>query len=51
MRRLSGVARAGLVERLAGHPRAVEFANDLVAHALAAWEDDCGPWQLSDPRR
>ncbi|MCP4656695.1 MAG: ATP-binding protein, partial [bacterium] len=49
LRRLSGAARAGLVERLAGHPRAVEFANDLVAHALAAWEDDRGPWQLSDP--
>ncbi len=49
LRRLSGAAREGLVARLAGHPRAVEFANDLIAHSLATWEDDHGPWRLSDP--
>src|SRR5262249_15448666 len=27
---------------LDGHPRAVEFANDLVAHALDAWEATSG---------
>ncbi|MCP4659412.1 MAG: tetratricopeptide repeat protein, partial [bacterium] len=49
LRRLSGAARVALVSRLAGHPRAVEFANDLIAHSLAAWEDDHGPWRLLDP--
>jgi hypothetical protein len=49
LRRLSGEAREELVRRLAGHPRAVEFANDLVAHQLGEWEDERGPWTLSDP--
>jgi len=51
LRRLSLVSRARLVERLAGHPRAVEYANDLLAHALAEHEDRCGPWQGNDPER
>ncbi len=49
LRRLSGAARVALVSRLAGHPRAVEFANDLIAYSLAAWEDDHGLWRLSEP--
>ncbi len=48
MRRLSGASRARLVERLAGHPRTVEYANDLLAHALAKREDREGPWRLPE---
>jgi tetratricopeptide (TPR) repeat protein len=46
LRRLSVPVRARLVARLAGHPRAVEFANDLVEHALDQWEDHRGEWRL-----
>jgi hypothetical protein len=46
LRRLTGITRARLVERLAGHPRAVEFANDLVGDALSRWEDRHGEWRL-----
>lgn len=38
LRRLGTANRARLVGRLAGHPRAAEYANDLLAHALADWE-------------
>ena len=48
LRRLSGASRARLVERLAGHPRAVEYANDLLAYALAEREDREGPWHLPE---
>jgi tetratricopeptide (TPR) repeat protein len=48
LRRLSGAGRARLVERLAGHPRAVEYVNDLLAHALAEREDREGPWRLPE---
>ncbi len=52
LRRLSPSNRARLVGLLAGHPRAVEYANDLLAHALAVWEDRHGPWQEGeDPER
>ena len=49
LRRLSTRARARLVERLAGHPRAVEYADDLIQKALDDWEDTHGPWRLPDP--
>ncbi len=45
LRRLSFASQMQLVERLAGHPRAVEYADDLIAHALAAWEERHGSWQ------
>ncbi|HVT14585.1 MAG TPA: TIR domain-containing protein [Thermoanaerobaculia bacterium] len=45
LRRLDAANRARLVGRLAGHPRAAEYANDLLAHALGEWEDHQGPWQ------
>jgi tetratricopeptide (TPR) repeat protein len=48
LRRLSAASRARLVERLAGHPRAVEYANDLLHHALAEREDREGPWRLPE---
>ncbi|MFY9823556.1 MAG: tetratricopeptide repeat protein [Thermoanaerobaculia bacterium] len=48
LRRLSGPSRARLVSRLAGHPRAVEYANDLLAHALAEREDRGVPWRLPE---
>jgi tetratricopeptide (TPR) repeat protein len=49
LRRLCTASRAGLVRRLEGHPRAVEFANDLVEHALEDWEENHGrPWRLPD---
>jgi tetratricopeptide (TPR) repeat protein len=47
LRRLSSSARAMLVARLDGHPRAVEYANDLIGHALAQHEDRRGTWQMS----
>jgi tetratricopeptide (TPR) repeat protein len=40
--RLSVPSRARLAERLDGHPRAVEFAIDLVEHALYEWEEKKG---------
>jgi tetratricopeptide (TPR) repeat protein len=51
LRRLRVENRVELVERLAGHPRAVEYANDLVGHALAEREDHYGAWQgAKDPQ-
>ncbi len=44
LRRLCPANRARLVGRLAGHPRAVEFAETLVGHHLAAWEQRRGDW-------
>ncbi len=48
LRRLSGPSRVRLVGRLAGHPRAVEYCNDLLAHALAEREDRGAPWRLPE---
>ncbi|HSJ75616.1 MAG TPA: hypothetical protein VK899_05445, partial [Gemmatimonadales bacterium] len=48
LRRLSGASRARLAERLAGHPRAVEYADDLLSHALTEREDREGPWRLPE---
>jgi tetratricopeptide (TPR) repeat protein len=42
LRRLSTSSRARLVSRLAGHPRAVEFANDLIDDTLHRWQDTHG---------
>jgi tetratricopeptide (TPR) repeat protein len=48
LRRLSIASRARLVAELDGHPRAVEFANDLIVDALDAWEEKTGrEWTLS----
>jgi tetratricopeptide (TPR) repeat protein len=51
LRRLSLASRARLVERLAGHPRAVEYADDLLSRALAEREDRYGPWEEVDSER
>ncbi|HZF08383.1 MAG TPA: tetratricopeptide repeat protein, partial [Thermoanaerobaculia bacterium] len=45
LRRLRVENRVELVKCLAGHPRAVEYANALVGHALAEREDHYGVWQ------
>ncbi len=51
LRRLSVESRARLAAKLDGHPRAVEFANDLVEHALDAWEEQTGrDWILPTER-
>ena len=33
------------MDRLAGHPRAVEFLEALIADAIARWEYDNGPFE------
>ena len=48
LRRLSVPSRRGLVDRLDGHPRAVEFANDLIQDALTRWGKRYGEWRLPD---
>lgn len=48
LRRLSGRSRVRLVNRLAGHPRAVEYSNDLLAHALAERADQGALWHLPE---
>lgn len=47
LRRLASPTRARLVARLAGHPRAVEFADDLTQDSLSRYETHHGDWQLS----
>ena len=49
LRRLSEESRAGLVARLAGHPRAVEFLDALIAEAILSWEYDNGPLRARLP--
>ena len=44
LRRLSEASRAGLVERLAGHPRSVEFLDALIGAAIFEWEYENGPF-------
>jgi tetratricopeptide (TPR) repeat protein len=47
LQRLSVGSRLRLASMLDGHPRAVEFANDLVEHALDSWEEKTGrAWTL-----
>src|SRR5271166_4170750 len=48
LRRLSVPSRQMLVDRLDGHPRAVEFANDLIQDALSRWGRRYGEWRLPD---
>jgi hypothetical protein len=48
LRRLSIPSRRELVARLDGHPRAVEFANDLIQDALSRWGRRYGEWRLPD---
>jgi tetratricopeptide (TPR) repeat protein len=51
LRQLSIANRVRLVERLAGHPRAVEFANDLLTGVEAAQEGGESPtWKVSEDR-
>ncbi|MCH8084301.1 MAG: TIR domain-containing protein, partial [Myxococcales bacterium] len=49
LQRLATLTRARLVSRLDGHPRAVEYANDLVEDAFTKWRDTQGEWALSVP--
>lgn len=49
LQRLSASSHSRLVVRLDGHPPPVEYANDLVEHALARWRDHHGEWSLSEP--
>ncbi|MGH1477945.1 MAG: tetratricopeptide repeat protein [Geminicoccales bacterium] len=49
LQRLHARTRARLVARLDGHPRGVDYADDLVAKALAGWQDRHGAWTLSTP--
>jgi tetratricopeptide (TPR) repeat protein len=49
LRRLSHATRVRLVERLEGHPRAVEFCHDLIHAQLARWEARHGDYPGGDP--
>ncbi|WP_313927671.1 toll/interleukin-1 receptor domain-containing protein [Pseudoxanthomonas sp.] len=49
LRRLSAHTRAKLINRLDGHPRAVEYANDLVAETFTHLRDRQGDWVLPEP--
>lgn len=49
LQRLTAQSRARLVARLEGHPRAVEYANDLVVDALNKWRSTRGEWSLPEP--
>lgn len=42
LRRLAAGSRAQLVQRLDGHPRAVEYANTLIEDALWRWNQKTG---------
>jgi hypothetical protein len=44
LRRLSEQSRGRLVERLAGHPRAVEFLDALIEESIVRWEAEHGPF-------
>jgi len=44
LRQLSSYNRESLVKQLYGHPRAVEFLNDLILPELKKWEDRYGEW-------
>lgn len=49
LRRLSTGTRARLARKLAGHPRGVEFMEDLVAAAIQKWEEAQGEWSAPGP--
>ena len=42
LRLLAEASRDSLVERLAGHPRGVEFLDGLVGHEIACWQEQHG---------
>jgi hypothetical protein len=44
LRRLSEQSRAWLIERLAGHPRAVEYLDALIDESIRRWESENGPF-------
>jgi tetratricopeptide (TPR) repeat protein len=44
LRRLSEQSRAWLLERLAGHPRAVEYLDALIDESIRHWESENGPF-------
>jgi hypothetical protein len=44
LRRLSEQNRAWLIERLADHPRAVEYLDALVDESIRRWESENGPF-------
>ena len=46
LRQLSIPCRVRLLGRLAGHPRGVEYLNDLVRKSLGDWKKRRGPWQM-----
>lgn len=50
LRRLSIRSRMRLTQRLSGHPRAVQFADDLVRAAIRAHERRNGDWIAPNPR-
>ncbi len=50
LRRLSIPSRARLVNQLEGHPRAVQFADELLAEALKRHARRRGPWQGIDSK-
>ena len=45
LRRLSKASRFALEQRLAGHPRSVEFLDALIAEAILTWESQHGPFE------
>jgi tetratricopeptide (TPR) repeat protein len=47
--KLASATRGRLVARLDGHPRAVEYAEDLVKHRLLQRERTHGAWRLPQP--
>jgi tetratricopeptide (TPR) repeat protein len=49
LQRLASVTRARLVARLDGHPRAVEYAENLIKHRLVAWRRKYGELRRSQP--
>ena len=49
LQRLTADSRARLAARLDGHPRAVQYANDLVADELTKWRNTHGEWSLPAP--
>jgi tetratricopeptide (TPR) repeat protein len=49
LQRLRAPTRARLVARLDGHPRAVEYAEDLVKGAFTNWQHTHGDWALPEP--
>jgi tetratricopeptide (TPR) repeat protein/cellulose biosynthesis protein BcsQ len=49
LQQLAPSTRARLVARLAGHPRSVEYAEDLIKHQLVRWRRTHGELQRSQP--